>query len=76
MYHVKHCCTAAEHFVRERDAFINISDGFAPLWSQLNVWHFVDFGAKIPDAWALSETRGTDWRSPQRLSDGRLRRSA
>jgi len=47
MYHVKHCCTAAEHFVRERDAFINISKRFAPLWSQLDLWRFVDFPAKI-----------------------------
>jgi hypothetical protein len=47
MYHVKHCCTAAEHFVRERDAFINISKRFAPLWNQLDVWCFVEFPAKI-----------------------------
>jgi hypothetical protein len=60
MYHVKHCCTAAEHFVRERDAFINISNGVAPLWSQFDVWCFVDLPAKISAAWASSETRRAD----------------
>jgi hypothetical protein len=64
MYHVKHCCTAPEHFVRERDAFINISDGFAPLWNQLDVWRIIDLPAKIPKPGGLagmgSDPTGSD----------------